>query len=115
IASHVVDNFDEFKQLYGFTSDVRMAEPNWALEFIEALSSPAFAVLLLVIGFVGIYVELHAPGLGVGGFVALVAFTLFFWSKYVDGTAGWLEVLLFLGGVFCVLLEVLVIPVFGIF
>ena len=30
IASHVVDNFDDFKQLYGFTSDLRTAEPNWA-------------------------------------------------------------------------------------
>jgi membrane-bound serine protease (ClpP class) len=115
IASHVVATFDEFKQLYGFTTDVRMAQPNWALEFVEALSSPALAVLLLVIGFVGIYIELHAPGTGVGGFVAAVAFLLFFWSNFLHGTAGWLEVLLFLGGVFCLLLEVLVIPGFGIF
>ncbi|HMC10751.1 MAG TPA: hypothetical protein VKH44_05655, partial [Pirellulaceae bacterium] len=77
IASHVVDSFDEFKQLYGFTTDVPTAEPNWALELVEALSSPALAILLLVIGFVGIYVELHAPGTGVGGFVAALAFLLF--------------------------------------
>ena len=85
------------------------------VEFVEALSSPALAVLLLVIGFVGIYIELHSPGSGIGGFVAAVAFLLFFWSHFLHGTAGWLEVLLFLGGVFCVLLEVLVIPGFGIF
>ncbi len=115
IASHIVDNFDDFKQLFGFTSDIRVAEPNWALEFVEALSSPALAVLLLVVGFVGIYIELHTPGMGVGGFVAAVAFLLFFWSNFLHGTAGWLEVLLFLGGVFCLLLEVLVIPGFGIF
>jgi membrane-bound serine protease (ClpP class) len=115
IATHVVDNFDELKQLYGFTEDVRMAEPNWALELVEALSSPALAVMLLVIGFVGIYIELHTPGLGVGGFVASVAFLLFFWSNFLHGTAGWLEVLLFVGGLLCLLLEVLVIPGFGIF
>jgi membrane-bound serine protease (ClpP class) len=115
IASHVVASFDEFKQLFGFTTDVPMAEPNWALELVEALSSPALAILLLVIGFVGIYVELHAPGTGVGGFVAALAFLLFFWSNFLHGTAGWLEVLLFLGGLFCLLLEVLVIPGFGIF
>ena len=115
VASHVVASFDEFKQLYGFTSDVRTAEPNWALELVEALSSPALAILLLVIGFVGIYVELHAPGTGVGGFVAALAFLLFFWSNFLHGTAGWLEVLLFLGGLFFLLLEMLVIPGFGIF
>ena len=68
-----------------------------------------------MIGFVGIYIELHAPGIGVGGFVALLAFTLFFWSNFLHGTAGWLEVLLFLGGLFCLALELLVIPGFGIF
>jgi membrane-bound serine protease (ClpP class) len=115
IASHVVGSFDEFRQLFGFTSDVRMAEPNWALELVEALSSPALAILLLVIGFVGVYVELHAPGTGVGGFVAALAFLLFFWSNFLHGTAGWLEVLLFLGGVCCLLFEMLVLPGFGIF
>ncbi len=115
VASHVVGSFDEFKKLFGFTTDIRTAEPNWALELVEALSSPALAILLLVIGFVGIYIELHAPGTGAGAFVAALAFLLFFWSQFLHGTAGWLEVLLFLGGLFCLLLEVLVLPGFGIF
>ncbi len=115
VVSHVVDNFDDLKQAYGIDSDIRVAEPNWALELVEALSSPALAVLLLVIGFVGVYIELHSPGTGIGGFVAAVAFLLFFWSEFLHGTADWLEVLLFLGGIFCILLEVLVLPGFGIF
>jgi membrane-bound ClpP family serine protease len=115
VATHVVDSFDEFKQLYGFEEDPRTAEPNWALELVEALSSPALAFLLLVIGFVGIYIELHTPGLGAGAFVAALAFMLFFWSNFLHGTAGWLEVLLFVGGVFFLLLEMLVLPGFGIF
>ena len=115
VAWHVVDSFDELKQLYGFEDDPRVAEPNWALELVEALSSPALTVLLIAIGFIGIYIELHSPGVGIGGFVSAVAFMLFFWSKFLHGTAGWLEVLLFLGGVFCLLLEVLVLPGFGIF
>ncbi len=111
----MVDNFDELKQLYGFNGEIRVAEPNWALELIEALSSPALAWLLLVIGFVGVYVELHSPGVGAGGFVAALAFLLFFWSNFLNSTAEWLEVLLFLGGIFFLLLEVLVLPGFGIF
>jgi membrane-bound ClpP family serine protease len=115
VAANVVNSFDELKQLYGFNGEIRVAEPNWALEFIEALSSPALAVLLLVIGFVGVYIELHSPGVGAGGFVAAIAFLLFFWSNFLNGTAEWLEVLLFLGGIFCLLLEVLVLPGFGVF
>jgi membrane-bound ClpP family serine protease len=115
IATHVVDSFDEFNQLYGFESPPRVAKPNWALELVEALSSPALAVLLLVVGFVGIYIELHTPGVGVGAFVAALAFMLFFWSNFLHGTAGWLEVLLFLGGVAFLLLELLILPGFGVF
>jgi membrane-bound ClpP family serine protease len=115
IAWHVVDNFDELKQLYGFDDDPRVAEPNWALELVEALSSPALTVFLIAIGFIGIYIELHSPGVGIGGFLAAVAFMLFFWSKFLHGTAGWLEVLLFTGGIFCLLLELLVLPGFGVF
>jgi membrane-bound ClpP family serine protease len=114
-ATHVVDSFDEFKQLYGFREDPRTAEPNWALELIEALSSPGLAFVLLVIGFVGIYVELHTPGVGAGAFVAALAFMLFFWSNFLNGTAGWLEVLLFVGGLMFLLVEMLILPGFGIF
>jgi membrane-bound ClpP family serine protease len=115
VAWHEVESYDEFRQLFGFEHDVRVAEPNWALEFVEALASPALTIFLIAIGFIGIYVELHSPGVGIGGFIAAVAFMLFFWSKFLHGTAGWLEVLLFAGGVFCLLLEMLVLPGFGVF
>jgi membrane-bound ClpP family serine protease len=115
LASHVVDSYDEFKQLYGFESDPRVARPNWALELVEALSSPGLAFVLLVVGFVGIYVELHTPGIGAGAFVAALAFLLFFWSNFLHGTAGWLEVLLFLGGLAFLLMEMIVLPGFGVF
>jgi len=115
IAWHTVDSYDEFRQLYGFEDDPRVAHPNWALELVEALSSPALTVFLLAIGFIGIYIELHSPGVGIGGFMAALAFMLFFWSKFLHGTAGWLEVLLFVGGVFCLLIELLVLPGFGVF
>jgi membrane-bound serine protease (ClpP class) len=115
LANHVVDSFAEFRQCYGLEKDLTLVEPGWAHTLIDALASPGAAVLLLLIGLVGLYVELHSPGVGVGGFVALVCFLLFFWSHYLDGTAGWLEALLFVAGVGCLLLEIFVIPGFGIF
>jgi membrane-bound ClpP family serine protease len=40
---------------------------------------------------------------------------LFFWSKFLHGTATWLEILLFVCGLFFLLLEVFVLPGLGIF
>lgn len=115
LASATVNSFDELKQLYRFEEDPVLAKPNWALELIGALASPEFSVVLLLIGFAGIYLELKTPGIGVGAFVGSVAIMLFFWSQYLNGTAGWLEVLLFVAGLCFVLMEIFVLPGFGIF
>ena len=115
LAWQTVEGYDELKRLYCIEKDPAVAQPNWALELIEALASPEFAVLLMMVAFAGIYIELRTPGLGIGGFVSTVALVLFFWSKYLHGTAGWLEVLLFVTGVAFLLLEVFVLPGFGIF
>ncbi len=115
VAWEEVDSFDQMKQLYGFVNDPRQVESNWALDLIEALASPAFAGLLLMTAFTGIYLEVRSPGIGVGAFVAAVGFLLFFWSKGLHGTADWLEVLLFISGVSFILLEIFVLPGFGIF
>ena len=71
--------------------------------------------MLLVVGGAALWAELHSPGMGLGAFVALVCFLLFFWSRYLGGTAGWLEVMLLVVGAICVLVEIFVLPGFGIF
>ena len=114
VANRVVESFAQFRQFYGLENDPTLIEPGWADLLIQALASPGMAVLLLLIGGAALYIELQAPGIGIGGFAAAVCFLLFFWSRYLGGTAGWLEVTLFLAGVACVLLEIFVIPSFGI-
>ena len=110
-----VESFDQLKDAFNLESEPLVLEPNWALELIQALASPEISFFLLVLGFAGIYIEMRTPGLGVGGFVATLALVLFFWSQFLNGTAGWLEVLLFLLGLIFILMEVFVIPGFGIF
>lgn len=117
LASHTVDDFAQFKELYGLESDPSLLEPRWSDTLVDALASPGVAILLLIIGGVALYVELHTPGLGVAAFVALVCFALFFWSRFLGGTAGWLQVILFVAGISCVALELFVLPgtmIFGL-
>ncbi|MGE3405624.1 MAG: nodulation protein NfeD [Pirellulales bacterium] len=115
LSSHTVESFAEFKALYGLEDDPRLAESGWADVLIDALTRPEVAWLLLVIGGAAMVAELHSPGVGVGGFIAAVCFVTFFWAKFLGGTAGWLEVLLFVTGLVCVLLELFVLPGFGVF
>ena len=115
LANHTAEDFGEFKRLYGLENDPDLLAPGWADFLIKQLASPHFTGMLLLIGFLAMYVELQSPGVGIGGFAASVCFVLFFWSHYLGGTAGWLEVMLFVAGVSFMLLEVFVLPGFGIF
>ena len=114
LATHVVDGLDGLRKAYGIDAAVALPQPGWAEELLAALASPSLAWLLLLIGGAGLYIELKTPGFGFGGFVAMVSFIVYFWSQYLHGTSGWLEVLLFLAGVICVAAEILVLPGFGV-
>ncbi|NCX97555.1 MAG: hypothetical protein EBX35_02970 [Planctomycetia bacterium] len=114
LAGHVVDDFAGLRKAYGLDGDVALSEPGWADELLEALASPGLAWILLLVGMAGLYIELKTPGIGFGGFVSMVAFIIYFWSQYLHGTSGWLEVMLFLAGIVCVLAEIFVLPGFGV-
>ncbi|MSR25834.1 MAG: hypothetical protein EXS06_02280 [Planctomycetaceae bacterium] len=114
LVAHVVEGFEGVARAYGLEGDVALAAPGWADTLLDALASPGIAWLLLLIGGAGLYIELHTPGIGFGGFVAMVAFIIYFWSNHLHGTSGWLEVMLFLAGLVCLAAEIFVLPGFGI-
>ncbi|NQT36625.1 MAG: hypothetical protein HQ581_04000 [Planctomycetes bacterium] len=115
LASATVEDFAAFKQESDLKEDPRLVEPGWADFLVDALANPGVAIPLLMIGLFAMYAELQMPGIGIGGFIAAVCFLLFFWSRYLGGTAGWLEATLFAAGMVCLAIEVFVIPGFGIF
>ncbi len=111
----LVDNFNGFKGLYGLENDPTLLEPGWADFLIDALNSPGVSWFLLLLGGAALYAELQSPGIGLGALVAGLCFMLYFWSAYLGGTAGWLEVLMFVAGLACLAVEVFVLPGFGLF
>jgi membrane-bound ClpP family serine protease len=108
-------DFSQFAQKYHLSKALEPERANWALEFIEWLADPRIAGALLFVGGFALLFELSTPGLGLPGFVSLVCFLLFFWSQFLHGTAGWLEVLLFVGGLACLAIELFALPGFGVF
>lgn len=115
LADETADSFNAFKRLFHLENNPTLIEPSWADYVVETLASPGVSAILLTIAFIALYAELHSPGIGIGGFTATVCFLLFFWSHYLGGTAGWLEVVLFAAGIICLFLEFLVLPGFGVF
>jgi membrane-bound serine protease (ClpP class) len=89
---------------------LEVLQPSATDTAIDILNSWWITGLLLVLGLVGLYIEFTMPGTAVGGLLAAVAFTLLFWSHFLGGTAGWLEVVLFLLGVVCMAVELFVVP-----
>jgi len=113
----LAEDFHEFKAKLGLEEDPQLAEPGWAEILIDALAQGEVAWLLIFIGMAALMAELHGAGMGIGlgWLVSGVCFTIFFWSQFLGGTAGWLEVLLFAAGACCLLLEMFVLPGFGLF
>jgi membrane-bound ClpP family serine protease len=115
LANRSVRDFAEFTGFFGLEKDLARLEPGWADKLVRALAQPFFAFLLLTIGGAALYAELHSPGVGIGAFIAVVCFVLFFWSHFLEGGQVWLAVSLFLTGVACVALEIFIIPGFAVF
>ncbi|MDR2170998.1 MAG: hypothetical protein LBP59_12720 [Planctomycetaceae bacterium] len=114
---YVVDrhakDFAEFRLIYGLDDEPLLVEPGWADKLVAILSSPGMSAFILFVVFIALAYD--GTGLGVGAFVAIVGLCLFFWLNFLGGTAGWLEVILFVAGLLCVLVEIFLLPGLGVF
>ena len=95
-------------------AQVRRLESNWAEEVVRVLTHPILSSLLVSIAMLGILLELRTPGFGLPGAAGLASLGLFLWGHWLVALVGWEELLLVAGGIALLLLELLVIPGFGI-
>ncbi len=108
--------FQALKERLGIPEDVQPKKigRTWLDDTVFLLNTNVVTGLLFFVAIVCLYLEMHFMS-GILGIISATCFGLFFWSKFLGGTAGWLEVLLFLLGVACLTMEVFVIPGFGVF
>jgi membrane-bound serine protease (ClpP class) len=89
-----------------------------SITFIDSLmgflTNPAVQGFLIILIMAGIYFELSTPGVGLPLVVAVLAAFLYFSPLYLEGLAANWEIMLFVVGVILLLLEIFVIPGFGI-
>lgn len=112
----------ELKSIDDIVSKLKLDQPlstlqlPWLeLQMQRLANSGLLKSLLLMIAISALMSELGAPGIGVAGFVSLLAFSAYFWLQMFNGTLAWLEIFLFVCGAVCLLVEFTVLPGFGIF
>jgi membrane-bound serine protease (ClpP class) len=116
LATATVSDLADLQARLGLPEGTRLVgvERTWVDGMIFALASPAVAGLLLFLGIMFLYIEAHFFT-GFFGILSVICFSIFFWSKFLGGTSGWLEVILFVLGTGMLLMEIFVIPGFGVF
>jgi membrane-bound serine protease (ClpP class) len=116
LANDPVHDMGELKQRLGIpaTAVVPVSEQTWVDTMITILKSPGVTFLLFMVGLICIYLEVYTVS-GLFGIGGALCFAIFFWSRFLGGTAGWLEVTLFIFGIALIAMEIFVIPGFGVF
>lgn len=89
-------------------------EPSWIEKIIGMLVHPMLSGLLIMAIIGGIYFEMQSPGIGFALVIAILAAVLYFAPLYLEGLAANWEIVVFIVGVILVILEIFVIPGFGI-
>ena len=78
------------------------------------LLNPILRGLCITFIFLGLYFELQSPGIGFALIIAIVAALLYFAPLYVEGLAANWEILFFIVGLILIILEIFVVPGFGV-
>ncbi len=84
-------------------------------QIVAFFLNPAVSGFLILIIFAGIYFEIQTPGVGFPLAASLIAIILYFIPYYLTGLAANWEIAVFIVGVILLLLEIFVVPGFGIF
>jgi membrane-bound serine protease (ClpP class) len=116
IADGTVDSLDALLHaLNPERNNIVLSEQALAERLVRFLTSPAVATLLMSLGFLAIFLELQTPGWGLGGSVALVCLGVYFWGHHLAGLAGFESVILIGIGIGLMVIEVFLLPGFGVF
>lgn len=97
-----------------FTAPPLQLGMNWSEQMVRVLNRPSVMGILVMVALVGLYMELSTPGLGLPGLVTAICFIIIIGSKYLYGLANWVEIAVLILGIILLLLELLVIPGFGL-
>lgn len=110
-----VNSIDDILQRTGFeNAQIKEYTPRGVDRVKGFFLSPVVAGILIMLIIGGLYFELQTPGIGLPLIISIVAAVAFFIPLYLDGLIDNIDWILCLVGLVLLLLEIFVIPGFGI-
>lgn len=115
VSKGTYSNFDKLlKELNINNLNVTYFEKDLPDKIVAFLTSTTFLGILMTIGLVTLYLALTSPGFGLLGAIGIISFSIIFVGGQLLGTLGSFELILFLLGLTLLIVEIFVIPGFGI-
>lgn len=105
---------DEDLKAWMGASNLSRLDPLWSEGLVSFMTSFWVRGLLMVVFLLGMFLEMTHPGVGVPALVSITALTALLVPPYLMGLANWWEILAIFGGIGLILLEIFVIPGFGV-
>lgn len=113
-AATVIANDEELEQFFGAKQLVR-TDQSWSETASYYLSLNPVRFVLIAVFLLALFIEMSSPGLILPGAIALGAGFLLLAPPMIIGMANWWEIGAIAIGILLILLEIFVLPGFGIF
>jgi membrane-bound serine protease (ClpP class) len=114
LSSGTEEDFAGLLARIGAESEMKTLEPSATDELVSFLTSAPLQGILILVGLAALFIELSSPGFGIPGTVAVLCFVTIFGANGMLGTVGSVEILLFLVGVALLVVEIFLLPGFGV-
>jgi len=114
LVDRVVEDENDLLAVLNVTGEPKRLTRSGVEGLTHFLSSSAISSLLMTLGIILFITELRTPGFGIAGGLAIACFAVLFGSRYLTGLAQWWEISVIAIGVILLILEVAVIPGFGV-
>lgn len=105
---------DVYENLGLSVNNVLVIQERKAESILRFLSSPVVSSILMLMMLGGLYFELQTPGVGFAGGISALGAFLFFAPLYIIGLAESWEIVLFIIGIILIVIEIFIIPGFGL-
>jgi len=116
LAGATAGTLESWYAAQGITPDkIRVLNASGLDELAYFLGHRGTTMFMVTIGLACLMIEIMKPGLALPGIISLVCFATVFWANStISGQIDWLAILLFILGLLMVLVEVFLIPGFGV-
>jgi len=115
IADYETNSLENALEYLGISDpNIEHISERWEESVLRLLANPVVSSILMLMMLGGLYYELQSPGVGFPGIISVIGALLFFAPLYIMGLAQSWEIILFVVGVILLIIEIFIIPGFGL-